>query len=307
MNDTWKMQRDILNSIPEFERLRIQEENAKEAEALYKEFTAAFSKEMCDSCGKPINTFSKESPCFHWLLRPGKAKKEHIEKVLREKGYFRCAAYIKWVSNFESHFKYINNLSEEGNLEALFHWSAKYKHIKWTFWCTRNDYAGHNNQPPHFHFEMRLDKMPFIKFNDFHIPFSEEDLFNIRSHEDPESPVKQTFGFYGAGLEEAFSLDTEKLLNGLTTTENQEEAVYHVHTVLHSEEGIPVEVINKAMAAAKKKKVPVAKILRGLGYDAKVVIEPAESLITKESRSNPRQKKLSSSSVDAELDPPFVK
>ena len=44
------------------------------------------------------------------------------------------------------------------------------------------------------------------------------------------------------------------------------------------------------MAIAKEKKVPVAKILRELGYDAKVVIEPAESLITKESRSNPRQK-----------------
>lgn len=290
MNNTWKMQRDILNSIPECERLRIQEENSKEAEILYKKFTEAFSKGMCDSCGKPNNTFSKESPCFHWLLRPGKSKKEHIEKVLRTKGYFRCAAFVRWVSNFESHFKYINNLSEEGNVEALFHWSAKYKHIKWTFWCTRNDYAGHNNQPPHFHFEMRLNKMPFIKFNDFHVPFSEEDLFTIRSHEDPESPVKQTFGIHGAGLEEAFSIAQEKLIDELTTTEIEEEAIYHVHTVIHLEKGIPGDVLSKAMAEAKEKKVPVAKVIRELGFDAKVVIEPAKSLITKESRSNPRQK-----------------
>jgi hypothetical protein len=291
MNDSISaQQRAFLKSIPESERLRIQKENQDEAENLYKEFTEAFSKGMCDSCGKSYSTFSKESPCFHWLLRPGKSKKEHIEKVLKAKGYFRCAAYVRWVANFDSHFKNINNLSEEGNVEALFHWSAKYKHIKWTFWCTRNDYAGHSNQPPHFHFEMRLDKMPFIKFNDCHIPFTDEDLFNIRANEDSESPVKQTFGFHGAGLEEAFSVDPEKLIEGLITTENEEEAVYHIQTVLHLEEGIPCEMLNKAMAIAKEKKVPVAKILRELGYDAKVVIEPAESLITKESRSNPRQK-----------------
>ncbi|NJA05256.1 hypothetical protein HC024_05850 [Methylococcaceae bacterium WWC4] len=138
---------------------------------------------------------------------------------------------------------------------------------------------------------MRLDKNSFIKFNDFHIPFTDEDLFTIRSHEDPESPVKQTFGFHGAGLEEAFSVDPEKLMEGLTTTDNQEEAVYHLHTVIHSEDGIPSEVINQALAIAKEKKVPVATIIRELGYEASVTIEPAESLITKECRSNPRQKK----------------
>ena len=184
----------------------------------------------------------------------------------------------------------INDLSQEGNLEAVFHWSARYKHIKWTFWCTKNDYAGHNNHPPHFHFEMRLDKNPFIKFNDFHIPFTDEDLFTIRSHEDPESRVKQTFGFHGAGLEDAFSADPEKLIEGLTTTENQDEAVYHIHTVIHSEEGIPNDVLNKAMSIAKEKKVPVANIIREFGYEASVAIEPAESLITKEIRANPRRK-----------------
>lgn len=292
MNDsTWERQRAFLNAVPESERIRIQKENHEEAEKLYKEFTEAFSKDMCDSCGKPISTFSNESPCFHWLLRPGKVKKDHIENILKIKGYFRCAAYIRWVTNFDSHFKNINNLSLEWNADALFHWSAKYKHLKWTFWCTRNDYAGHSNQPPHFHFEMRLDKNSFIKFNDFHIPFTDEDLFTIRSHEDPESPVKQTFGFHGAGLEEAFSVDPEKLMEGLTTTDNQEEAVYHLHTVIHSEDGIPSEVINQALAIAKEKKVPVATIIRELGYEASVTIEPAESLITKECRSNPRQKR----------------
>jgi hypothetical protein len=291
MNDsTWEKHRAFLNSIPESERLRIQKETQDEAEKLYKEFAEAFSKGMCDSCGKPNSTFSKESPCFHWLLRPGKSKKEHIEKILRMKGYFRCAAYVRWVANFDSHFKNINNLSEEGNVEALFHWSAKYKHIKWTFWYTRNDYAGHGGgQPPHFHFEMCLDKQIFSKFSD-HIPFTDEDLFTLRSHEDPESPVKQAFGFHGAGLEEAFSVDPDKLIEGLTTTENQEEAVYHIQTVIHLEEDIPHEALNKAMAIAKEKKVPVAKIIRELGYDARVAIEPAESLITKESRTNPRQK-----------------
>lgn len=84
MDDTtWEKYRAFVKSIPESERLRMQEENLKEAEKLYKEFTEAFSKGMCDSCGKPVSTFSKERPCFHWLLRPGKSKKEHIEKGRR--------------------------------------------------------------------------------------------------------------------------------------------------------------------------------------------------------------------------------
>lgn len=211
-NTTWEKQRAFLKKIPESERLRIQKENQGEAEKLYNEFTEAFSKGMCDSCGKPNSTFSKESPCFHWVLRPSKSKKEHIEKVLKAKGYFRCAACVRWVANFDSHFKNINNLSEEGNVEALFHWLLNTSISNGHLWCARNDFAGHSNQLPHFHFEMRLDKMPFIKFNDCHIPFTDEDLFYIQSNEDSESPVKQTFGFHGAGLEEAFSVDPEKLI-----------------------------------------------------------------------------------------------
>ena len=80
-------------------------------------------------------------------------------------------------------------------------------------------------------------------------------------------------------------------MEGLTTTENQDEAVYHLHTVIHSEDGIPSEVLNNAMAIAKEKKLPVATIIRELGYEARVAIEPAESLITKECRNNPRQNK----------------
>lgn len=286
----WEKQKEILKSIPADERRRIQEKCKNEAEILYKEFTEAFSKGICDSCGKPIKSFSGNSPCFHWLLRPGKTKKEHIRIVLSERGYFRCAAYIRWVANHESHFKNINNLSEEGNKDALFHWSAKYKHIKWTVWCTRNDFAGHDSQPPHFHFEMRLDQLPFIKFNDFHIPFTDEDLFTIRSNEDHDSPVKQTFGFHGAGLEEAFSGDPEKILDILTTTDDENEAVYHVQTMVRCEEGIPQDVVDEAISKAKDMKVPVARIFRELGYEAMVAIEPADSLIEKENRNNPRKK-----------------
>lgn len=273
------------------EHKRIQEENKIEAEKLYQEFTDAFGQGMCDSCGKSLRTFSKTNPCFHWLLRPGKSKKKDILQVLSEKGYFRCASYIRWVANFTDHYRNINNLKEEGNREAVFHWSAKHEHRKWTFWCTREDYEGHGNQPPHYHFEMRLNGMPFIKFNDFHIPFTDEDLFNLRSHEDPDSPVKQTFGYHGAGIEEAFSGDPEKILDGLKTTTDENEAFYHIHTVLTSDEGIPGEVVEEAMRRSKDEGIPAAETLREKGYEPMVAIEPAESLLEKETRNNPRKKK----------------
>lgn len=62
--------------------------------------------------------------------------------------------------------------------------TIKYKNIEWTLTYGQSDLDGHKDSQnanfPHFHLQMLVDELPFIRFNDFHIPFSKEDLFNIK-------------------------------------------------------------------------------------------------------------------------------
>ncbi len=207
----------------------IQKRNAAQAdetERLFAAFLTALKQDKCDSCGKPLATFSERNQCFHWLLRPKGVKKQHVAELLTAKGYFRSGSYIRWLANTESKFTRVNDLEDE-NEKSVFHWSAAYRHIKWTFLCTESDLQGHantNSDFPHFHFEMRLNGQIFIKFNDLHIRFTDEDTFNLRCNRDANSPIKQTFGFYGAGMSDAFSIPAETILEEAVTTPRARES-----------------------------------------------------------------------------------
>ena len=126
----WESFKQYVLSMPQDVIDEIRRENAAEAERLYREFKEKFEQGLCDSCGKPLSSFSSGCLCFHWLLRPEGSKKEHIIGVFQDKGYFRTASYIRWVCNQDVHFSKINDLAEEGDQQAVFHWSAQYCDIK---------------------------------------------------------------------------------------------------------------------------------------------------------------------------------
>jgi hypothetical protein len=227
------------------------------------------------------------------LLRPKGVKKTDLESLLIQKGYFRAAAYIRWVANQEALLCRINDLTENEQSRSVFHWSASYKHIKWTFICSQNDYKGHANTLtdfPHFHFEMRLAGQPFVKFNDFHIRFTDEDLFNLKCNEDDSFPIKQSFGPYGAGMKDAFSLPAQTILEKSTSTDDEGKAVYHIQTIVQSDSGISGEKIAEIMRLSKETKKPMAQLFYEAGLKPQVLIQPPDSVPDKESR-NPRRKK----------------
>jgi len=290
----WEFFKKYMLSMPLEEIEQIKRESATEAERLYSEFKKKFEQGLCDSCGKPLSSFYSEAPCFHWLLRPKGSKKENIEDVFKAKGYFRTASYIRWVCNQDVHLSGINDLSEEGDMKAIFHWSAQYRYIKWTFLCTLNDYQGHDDRHisfPHYHVEMCLHNKIFIKFNDFHLKFTDEDLFNLKCNFDKTCPVKQTFGPHGSGMEDAFSISPEDIIKRTQTTNDQSKAVYHIHTILMDKDGIPGEIINEALKKARESGKPVANFLKEMGYAPQIIIEPPENVPQKQIRYHPRKKK----------------
>jgi hypothetical protein len=295
-NSEWADYAAHINSLPQEEIDKRMREGEEESKRLYEEFQQAFQKGVCDSCGKSLATFSKDNHCFHWLLRPKGVKKGDLEELLKQKGYFRVASYVRWVANEEAFLCRINDLVEEGDANAVFHWSATYKHIKWTFICNKSDLAGHDTAGanfPHYHIEIKLSGQSFVRFNDFHAPFSDEDLFNLKCNDDERFPIKQSFGAYGAGMKDAFSIPPEMILSESTATEDEDKAVYHIQTIIRAEKGqrIKGERVAEMIRRSKETGQPMAHFAREMGLNPQIVIGTPDEVPTKENRNNPRKKK----------------
>ena len=268
----------------------------EEASAEHQRFLDHAGRGECYVCEKSLKTFSSHAPCPHWLLRPKGVKKQHIFEILKRDGYHRSAAYLRWFANFQALSRNINDLKEEGDSDAFFRWSCCFEHRKWTFKCTNGDKGGHGGTKhdyPHYHFEMRLAGQIFVKFNDFHLPFTSEDLFWHKANADDEFPVKQSFGPHGSGMEDAMNADPESLIDHLQRGDEneEEEAVFQIDSFIFSEEGISGDMVADAIEASKASGKTIAYHLGELGLDPNIIVSPARTVPEKSDRNNPRKKK----------------
>jgi hypothetical protein len=160
--------------------------------------------------------------------------------------------------------------------------------------CKENDYLGHtgtkHSEFPHFHFAMHLDNKPFIKFNDFHIPFTDEDLFNIKCIKDNDLHIDQSFDPYGAGMSDATSMPLETVLQESLVTEDPENATYHIQSLISTDDGseLDMDLILEAINKSKESGKPVANFLKDLQYNRQIIVSPADSIPDKEVRSKTR-------------------
>jgi hypothetical protein len=147
------------------------------------DFSTAYARGECYLCNCSFSEILSNQPCIHWLLGRGEFKKKDFPKIYKKYGYHQIAAFLRWCANAEVSQLNINDLDEEKEKNKVISYTIKWMNIEWTFDCTENDLQGHsvNKAPessrPHYHFQMRVDNRPFINFNQFHIPFNDEDLF----------------------------------------------------------------------------------------------------------------------------------
>jgi hypothetical protein len=169
---------------------------------------------------------------------------------------------LRWCANEEAFLKNINNLDSERSKRKILSCTIKWKNVEWTFDCTASDLAGHGHTHsafPHYHFQMRLDGRPFIKFNDFHVPFSDRDLFNLSLREEPW--CHQGFGTAGDGMQEAVSVPAEHILEFTIPTTDEEQAPYHLSTIIDARDRpISGEKIWEMMEEAKRTKKSFAYV-----------------------------------------------
>lgn len=222
------------SEIHELNRLN-DEEHQKQAKA----FKEGYHKGMCYLCNKPFKTISTDNPCLHWLLRECKFKKKDFPKIYEKFGYGNIAAFIRWCANQERMLSNINDLESEKSERKILSYTVKWKNIDWTFDCSKNDFEGHKDTSidyPHYHFQMRVDGRQFINFNDFHVPFKDEDLFTLNLSIQHGDWFKQNFGAIGSGMQDALSVDAEQIIQQSVRTENDDEAVYHLSTFIDASE-----------------------------------------------------------------------
>ena len=251
---------------------QIEEGNRKQLEEnkrVYEAFRAAYKIGICSLCNLPLSEFISNKPCFHWFLRPHGIKKKHFQKYLSTPiNFFRFDSYIRWIANLDSPFKNINDLKSEMNPSKVTEYTIRCKNIEWSISIGKTDRLGHpdtkNANFPHFHIQMKVDNNVFIKFNDFHVPLSDEDIFTFRSMEEAPDKVvwRNTFGEGMSILEDEEAL--EQLDKLMTRTDDLENATFNTGTLIQMPEGQTMdrETISKAFKESKETGIPVRHILQ---------------------------------------------
>lgn len=197
------------------------------------EFREAYAAARCYLCGAQFDQMRASHPCTHWLLRQCRFKKKDFLSITARYDYHNIAAFLRWCANEESLLRNINDLDEERTERKVIGYTIKWKNVEWTFDCTQTDIRGHGSGPsarPHYHFQMRIDGRQFINFNDFHVPLSDRDLFNLSLRAEPN--VHQSFGAAGSGMQEAMSVDPKLVLEHTQPTADENEAAYHFSTLI---------------------------------------------------------------------------
>ena len=272
--------RDFFDSLtPE----QIEEGNRKQLEEntrVYEAFTSAYKKGNCSLCSLPLTEFVSSKPCFHWFLRPHGIKKKHFQKYLSTPiSFFRFDSYIRWIANLNSPYKHINDLKSAMNPAKVIEYTIRYRNIEWSVSIGKTDRQGHpeskNANFPHFHIQMKVDNNVFIKFNDFHIPFTDEDIFILRSMEEVPDKViwRNTFGEGMSIIEDDEAL--EQLDKLMTRTDDIENATFNTGTLMQMPEGETMdgETLKKAFNESKETGIPVRHILKKYFPQASFITE----------------------------------
>ncbi|WP_429179522.1 hypothetical protein [Aeromonas salmonicida] len=283
-HDTEKY-REIFNSMSPEEIEEINQLNDKEHQRQASAFKKGYKKGICYLCNKPFKTISKEEPCLHWLLRQCKFKKSDFPKIYKKYGYVNIAAFLRWCANQERLLSNINDLEDERPDGKILSYTIRWKNIEWTFDCSRKDFEGHHGtytDYPHYHFQMRINGRQFINFNDFHVPFTEYDLFNLKNSLEQGDWFKHNFGAIGSGMQDAIEIDVDNILEHASSTTDQDDATYNFSTTIMAIDkpisGEEIYEIHKEAERTGKSFAFVARNKLQNRANIQTVITPADSI-----------------------------
>lgn len=235
----------------------------------------------CVYCGTPISLFSKDNPCFHWLLNPKGFKKKFFPLVFEGKGFHQIEAYLRWVANCDKPMQNINDLVEEKSSTKFIEETIRYKNIEWSFSCSYGDLEGHANthegKEPHYHFQMKVNGNVIINYNGFHIPFNEYDDFCFAVKRGDFERLRDA-PFIGAGMQALLDNTTPgELIDKMESVSDIDSAQFHINIMIEADEGslISGDEIADLIEEKKRTGVPLAKLVQKLkNVKIRTIISP---------------------------------
>lgn len=279
--------KELIESISQEEVDKQTQLQDEENERVYKNFINELKINRCFLCGCQMNLFDESKPCFHWFTYPLGIKKKHFEKYLEKPiGFFQLDTYFRWLVNTVKPIVNINDLKDETSETSYLETTFIYKNIEWAFSIGNTDKEGHLNSSigstPHYHIQMKVDNRIFLKFNDFHIPFSDIDLFYMELSKQAEGKVKLGHSF-GQGISILEDEENHEMINdAMTITDDFENAPFNLQTLITAPEGqtIPGELVMQAIEESRITKQPIGKIIKRLLSDVKTtsIISPGNGI-----------------------------
>lgn len=276
---------------------KMNERTVRETEKEYIEFKDALKRDECYLCHKKFSYFSIDHPCIHWLLRPSGFDKKHFPIVFTRFDYWRINPYLRWLANSEALFRNINDLVEEKCSSKVVEQTIKYKNFEWSFSCSKTDITGHSlkirGRKPHYHFQMKIDGNIFIKYSDFHIPFTDYDLwvFAIVRNEFDQIKHVQTHGMGMQGVID--ELPPRTLLDAMINTSEESEATWNPQTIVEAMPGktISGDEIADLIKKSIETKIPIARLIKNLkNIKIKTIIMPGPGVPKIAARKGGRKK-----------------
>lgn len=260
----------------------IAEKNRKQDEEnkrVHEDFITNLKKGKCFLCGMNMNSFKDSVYCFHWFTYPKGIRKKHFESYLKKPiGFFQLDSYFRWLANSEVFLTNINDLKDETSATSYLESTFRYKNFEWAFSVGYTDLEGHPaakvGAEPHFHIQMKIDDQIFLRFNDFHIPFSNQDLFMIELRKQMGNELLINQGSLNADIS---VLENEEFLEELEKkmirADDETTAPFNRQTIIMAPEGqtISGEIIQQAYEESLRTKEPVSKIIQRLVNDVQVI------------------------------------
>lgn len=289
---------EFLKSFSPEELQKMNESTLQKTEAEYQDFLKHFRSGLCHVCGKPLASFSKNSPCLHWLLKPKGFKKRDFPLIYGSFNYAQISSFARWMASTVSSIANVNDLVEEHSGNKFIDFTARYRHITWSFSCGNSDFEGHQKSAvynfPHYHLQMRISDRPFINYSDFHIPFTQQDYEQLKYIRDNPGTIRATY-YPAPGMQEI--LDDEGSLDAIiehtTPVERVEDSAFHLQTFVQANNGerISGELMAAAVEEAKREKKTLASVLKRKFSNAEVshIISPSEGFVKAMPRA-PRKK-----------------
>jgi hypothetical protein len=260
------------------------EKEYHEAAKQHELFVKGYRDNICYLCGGSFDIFEDSRVCSHWLLNPKGFTKRYFPQIYRYYSYVNIQTFLRWIANQERLYGNINDLVEEMNSNKIIDNTIVYKNLEWSFSCTQSDFQGHHDKfrgkEPHYHFQMRIDNKIFIKYAEFHIPFTKYDLLVLQSKMDKSSIIESRC-LYGEGMHDLFTrIKPDNLVKYSTPTDDEKKATVHFQTIVEAEPGkkISSDDIYKIFQESKEKNVPISSLVHKLGAKSTIIIEPAPSV-----------------------------